>query len=235
MSQPRLTVIGASGRMGREILALAHEMGFPVTAGVSRKAHALLSGELQLKSVERISDVDSSATDVVVDFSMPENTSEVLRWCVQNSKALVSGVTGLSESDRKLLQQASAKIAVLWAPNMSLGIAVMARMLAGFKSLEDFEFQIEELHHKRKKDSPSGTALFLQSKLTSIVGRAPEPVAIRGGGIFGIHKAWAMGEEETLTIEHTAMNRRVFARGALRAASWIVGRPAGLYCMDDAL
>ena len=112
----------------------------------------------------------------------------------------------------------------------------MARMLSQMKQLEGFEFQIEELHHNRKKDKPSGTALFLQEKLTEAVGpHVPAPLAIRGGGIFGIHRVWAMGEEEMVTIEHTAMNRRVFARGALKAARWILGRSPALYRMDDVL
>lgn len=112
----------------------------------------------------------------------------------------------------------------------------MARMLAQFSRLEGYDFQIEELHHNRKKDKPSGTALFLQEKLQSAVGSPLEaPVAIRGGGIFGIHRVWAMGQEETITLEHTAMNRRVFARGALKAATWLLGRPPGFYSMDDVL
>jgi 4-hydroxy-tetrahydrodipicolinate reductase len=184
--------------------------------------------------------LDPSKTDVVIDFSLPELTDEVIGWCEKNSKPLVCGVTGLVERAHLHFLEASKRIPILWAPNMSLGVAVVARMLSNFSQLEDFEFQIEELHHKRKKDRPSGTALFLQERLQESLKKAverplPDPLSIRGGGIFGIHRVWAMGEEEMITIEHTAMNRRVFARGALRAAQWIQGKAPGLYRMDDML
>ena len=148
----------------------------------------------------------------------------------------MSGVTGLTSEQKGELVKASGVTPIFWAPNMSLGVAVVARMLNEFSKLEGFDFQIEELHHTRKKDKPSGTALFLQDKLKKAVSAVvPEPMAIRGGGIFGIHRVWAMGEEETITLEHNAMNRRVFARGAFKAAKWILQQKSGLYSMDDVL
>lgn len=233
MSASRIAVVGASGRMGHELRALIEESeDLKASLGVSRsgttEGFERAARELDAKAAAEV--------DVVVDFSLPEATLAVASWCAAHGKPLVSGVTGIGEREREALRTASASVAVLWSPNMSLGIAVMARMIAEWSRLEGFDFQIEELHHKRKKDKPSGTALFLQEKLEAAVGpHQPLPVAIRGGGIFGVHRAWAMGEEETLALEHVAMNRRVFARGALAAARWIAKKPAKLYAMDDVL
>lgn len=229
----RIAIVGITGRMGREIRVLAVEAGFWVTTGVSGSASDVIEG---VEVVDRVDRLDTSKIDVVIDFSLPEITNDVIAWCVRARKPLVSGVTGLTESQKAAFMVAGQEIALLWAPNMSLGIAVMARMLAELRHLDGFDFQIEELHHGRKKDKPSGTALFLQERLKAAVqAPVPQPLAIRGGGIFGIHRTWAMGEEETITIEHMAMNRRVFARGALRAAQWILKKAPGLYRMDDVL
>lgn len=227
-----LALIGISGRMGQEIRSLAEEFDLKVTSGLASTA----ATEDDVMIVSKISDLRAEAIDVVIDFSLPELTDQVVAWCMKNSKPLVSGVTGISDAQKKALEALGQKTPSFWAPNMSLGVAVMARMLAQMKELEGFDFQIEELHHTRKKDRPSGTALFLQEKLKEAVGpQVPDPLAIRGGGIFGIHRVWAMGEEETVTIEHTAMNRRVFARGALKAARWLLGQKPGFYRMDDVL
>lgn len=216
--------------MGAELLALAKESGFTVSQGVGRKD---VEGITLVDSVEKL---DAKAVDIVIDFSLPALTDGVIAWCVSNKKPLVSGVTGISVEQKSKFTEAGKTIATLWAPNMSLGVAVLSRMLNELRNLKDFEFQIEELHHKRKKDKPSGTALFLQEKLEAAIGtEAPEPLAIRGGGIFGIHRIWAMGEEETITLEHTAINRRVFARGAMKAAQWLISQKPGFYTLNDTL
>ena len=232
MTPLRLGLVGASGRMGTEILALCHEAGDVVPAlGVSR-SQATGFGRWS----QAIDDQAAREIDVIIDFSLPAATVAVAAWCAKHAKPLVSGVTGVGAAEHTAFASAATKTAVLWSPNMSLGVAVMAQMLKSWNRLKDFEFQIEEVHHKRKKDKPSGTALFLQERLEEAVGGPqPAPLALRGGGVFGIHKAWAMGEEETLTVEHTAMNRRVFARGALVAARWVRSQPAGVYTMADVL
>ena len=228
----KLAIVGISGRMGKELQALAKEFNLQVTQGVSSRA----KNEDGIKIVAAVAELDAANVDVVIDFSLPELTLGVAKWCQENRKPLVSGVTGIQEQHRLALQAVGKFAPVLWAPNMSLGVAVMARMMAQLASLDGFDFQIEELHHNKKKDSPSGTAVFLQEKLKAVVGEnVPDPIGIRGGGIFGIHKVWAMGEEETITLEHTAINRRVFARGALKAAHWILTQSPALYRMDDVL
>ena len=233
MNETRVAIVGITGRMGREIRSLASEYSFTVTGGVSDSSTQDMVG---LGIATKIADLDPKRCDVVIDFSLPEITADVAAWCATHKKPLVTGVTGIDENAKGALEAAAKSTAVLWSPNMSLGVAVVARMLGHLQALADFDFQIEELHHNRKKDKPSGTAKLLQERLQNAVQTPlPEPVSIRGGGIFGIHTVWAMGEEEVITVQHTAMNRRVFARGALKAAAWLVGKPPRLYRMDEVL
>lgn len=238
MSKSKVAIVGISGRMGRELQALASELGLLVTAGVVSKAGSIngpsVDGSISI--VSKIEDLKPQLFELVIDFSLPEATQNVVAWCLKHKKPLVSGVTGISEEARNSMQKAAQEIAILWAANMSLGVAVLARAARSLAALEGFDFQIEEVHHRHKKDKPSGTALVLQKDLEEAVGRViPQPVAIRGGGVFGIHRIFAMGEEETLTLEHAAINRRVFARGAIKAAKWLLLRPPGLYKIDDIL
>ncbi len=210
----KIALVGSRGRMGSEIQKLV-----PVTAKIDTP-----------KDWKKISARD---VDVVVDFSSAEGLKEALTWCVTHKKPLVSGSTG--QIDRKALISAAKKIPVLYSGNMSLGIAVFNAMIKTLAAIKDWDFQIEEAHHNQKKDKPSGTALLLQKTLEEVIRRDLEPPqAIRGGGIPGIHTLWAMGPEETLTVTHTAFNRTVFARGALRAALWLFDKKeAGLYDLSD--
>ncbi len=227
----RLAIVGVSGRMGQEIYSLANETKkFSVVSGVGKSQAELEPAHY----VKKISELKPKQIDVVIDFSQPELLGEVAVWCAKNKVALVSGTTGISSAEEKALRAASKSTAVLWAANMSMGVTLVSEMLRILAKYEDAEFQIEELHHKRKKDSPSGTALFLQKALQAErKEKLQAPLSIRGGGIFGIHRIWAMAEEETITIEHTAHNRKVFARGALQAAEWLVGQKPGLYRMAN--
>jgi 4-hydroxy-tetrahydrodipicolinate reductase len=220
-SDLKIVIVGASGRMGTEIEKLSSQAGCRVTAKVD-----------SAKDWKKVSAKD---VDLVVDFSSPEGLEQALVWCLDNKKPVVSGSTGLVASQHKQMKSAAKKIPVLYSGNMSLGIAVFSRMMKSLASIKDWDFQIEEAHHNQKKDRPSGTALLLQAKLKEAVGpNVPDPQSLRGGGIPGIHTLWAMGPEETLTITHTAFNRQVFARGALKAARWLFDKKeAGLYDLSD--
>lgn len=217
----RVVLTGAKGRMGREIIDLA--------------ASDELPGHIQIVAeVERFADwksIQTDAVDLVIDFSNPKGTGQALRWAVENSKPIVSGTTGLSKTELRELSKAAKKIPVLYSANMSLGIAVMNAMIQSFRAVSDWNFQIDEVHHIHKRDRPSGTALLLQSAMVNAVGRKlPEPNSVRGGGVPGIHRIWAMGPEENIVLEHTAFKRAVFARGALAAARWLFDKnEPGLY------
>lgn len=218
----RIALSGAGGRMGQELQTLIQE-------------NKSLSLQAAVDKAEDWKKLKPETIDVVVDFSLPAGFSQALSWSVAHKKPLVSGTTGLSTADRAKLKKAGAQIPVLYSANMSLGIAVLNSMLQQLSMISDWDFQIEEAHHAQKKDKPSGTALLLQEKLTQSVGRQlPEPNAIRGGTIPGIHQVWAMGPEEALILQHTAFHRRVFARGALLAARWLFDKKqAGLYDLSD--
>lgn len=178
----------------------------------------------------------ASEVDVWIDFSLPEAFEAMLQRVKSTGKPLVSGTTGLSAEQLLKLKQLAENQPVLWASNMSLGVAVLSEALKALSALSDFDFQIEEIHHHRKKDKPSGTAITLQENLKRAVQKdLPEPVAIRGGGVFGEHKIYALGEEEVLTFSHSALNRTVFAKGAVRAASWIIHQKSGYYSIANML
>lgn len=175
--------------------------------------------------------------DVWIDFSTPEALAEVLKKAAEYKKPVVCGTTGFSKKEKNLLASYSKKIPVLWSSNMSLGVAVLNEAIKSMAAISHFDFQIEEIHHNRKKDKPSGTAITLQENLEKVVNKKlPETLAIRGGGVFGVHKVYAMSDEEVLVFEHSALNRAVFARGAVKAAGWLVRqKKPGLYQMKDVL
>ena len=218
----RLVIAGGSGRMGAEIKALAL---------VAPKQWELV-GEISRSSKFEIR---PGSCDVIIDFSSPDLLESLLKKSVSSKIPYVCGTTGFSSAQLKLLPNASKSIPVFHAANMSVGVAVFKRMLSELKSLVDYDFHIHEIHHRHKKDRPSGTALWLHEALKSAIGRDVEISVERGGGVFGIHEVRAMGPEEVLTIQHSALNRAVFARGALQAAQWLVHQSSGLYGMDDLL
>lgn len=232
MKKPlRVAVIGAAGRMGREIQnALATHPGCEPRVGVVLEGQApgfaFTANGLDPRLL--------AETDVWIDFSTLENFPKTLKAAARMKKPLVTGVTGLKTAHFNRIREAGRSIPVLWSPNMSFGIAALRKALAVTRDLLDFDFQIEEFHHRHKKDKPSGTALYLQEELERRIGRrAPEALAVRGGGIFGVHKVWMMSDEEVLCFEHQALNRAVFAKGAVKAAVWLARRKKGVYTMDD--
>lgn len=219
----RIGLCGASGRMGQEIQALI-------------KSSPDLQVALALSSQSSPREKEIKEVDVWIDFSLPEAHSKNMQIFKQSGKPVVSGVTGLNSEQMDELKELTKSTAVLWSSNMSLGVAVLNEALKVFSSVKDFDFQIEEFHHNKKKDKPSGTAKTLKENLDKVIQKdSPEPLAIRGGGIFGVHKVYAMSEEEVLVFEHSALNRRVFANGALKSAVWLHGKSPGLYSIRDML
>lgn len=225
----KAAVVGAQGRMGREILAILQAKDIQAT-GFSHTTSPVTKKSIQ-------------GHDLVIDFSSPEGFESALKACVDLEIPLVSGTTGLSAHQRQKLAIAAKKIPVLWSSNMSLGVALLKKAVELFGQLKGFDFQIEELHHNKKKDRPSGTAIALQEVLLGALNKGhsgkkqkapiPEPVVIRAGGIVGIHKAYAVSEDELLCFEHQALNRRVFAVGAVQAAEWLLSQKPSLYHIED--
>lgn len=225
-------VLGASGRMGQSLSQILPSHGFIAEWGISGTRPA--SGYAQ--TANRINKESLKEVSVVIDFSTPETLLGALPEISEAKKPLVTGTTGLTAAQMKTLRGFAKKIPILWAPNMSIGIAALRRSLLGFATLEDFKFKIEETHHENKKDSPSGTALIILRDLEKLLGHEISPIiSIRTGSVIGEHRVIAQSSEEVLEIKHTALNRSVFASGAATSARWILKRKPGFYSLDDVL
>ena len=200
--------------------------------------------DLQLAGIwSRGGDLETIAADadVIIDFSLPEATSEVVRVALQCGLPLVCGVTGQAADELSLLHDAAAEIPVVQARNTSQGIALLSEMMSRFGSClgPEFRSRIEETHHLHKKDKPSGTAVQLRSALSAARGVETSDIPVhaeRKGEVTGDHSVIFESATETLTISHSAKSRSVFAEGAITAARWIVEqRNPGLYAMSDVL
>ncbi len=222
----RLAIVGAAGRMGQEVVNI-------LSAQDEMKASVTVDPEGRT-SARTIEEVDPKQCDGVIDFSAPKSTMKVAKWCVRHGKFFVSGTTGLSRPQQTALKTLGRKVPILWAPNLSLGVAALKQALSSLGALEGFDFQIEEVHHRHKKDKPSGTAIALQQALAEVLHRRlPEPISIRGGDVRGIHRIWALGEGEVLCFEHVALDRAIFARGAVAAAEWLSSQQKGFFGIED--
>ncbi len=251
-----LVVVGAGGRMGQRLVALAQETsGLSLVGAVDVSTHP--SQGVPVTPDVTLSDQFPQTADIVIDFSLPEGTDKTLAFCAAKNTALVLGTTGLSESQKVALDTLSRKVPVVQATNMSVGmntlfatVGKIARMLG-----EDYDIEIVEQHHRFKKDAPSGTALSLAESICEdtdrdlgqslVHGREGKDAlrqkgdigmhAVRAGDIVGIHSVIYSTQGETITIDHTAHSRDTFVRGALRAAQWLPGQTPGLYSMRDVL
>ncbi len=226
----KIILCGAQGRMGQEISKLAAAgKDFKVTAAVDSKYKN--NGKSEFSNIGEIKDF---AADVVVDFTIAEHFDSILAWAVHHKVALVSGTTGLSNDQQVKMREAAKSIPLLWSPNMSVGVNFLVQLLEQYRSISNYQFKISETHHVNKKDKPSGTAIYLQEALQKAIGRKINtPESFREGEVFGNHQVLAYNESEEIILEHRALNREVFARGALAAVEWLVGKPAGIYSMQN--
>jgi 4-hydroxy-tetrahydrodipicolinate reductase len=260
----KLMVVGAAGRMGRRIIALAVEAGdFDISGAVDVSGHpeigkdvGTLTGVGPL-SVELLDVFPKEAVDVVIDFSLPEAVSRTLEYCTQKGVALISGTTGLGAEQKDLFKTASTKIPLIYGTNMSVGMNVLFSLVGKAAAMlgEEYDIEIIEQHHRFKKDAPSGSALTLAENICHATGRDIDQAlihgrsgkdalrkkgdigmhAVRAGDITGVHSVIYGTLGETVTLGHTANNRDTFVRGALRAAKWLAGKKPGLYSMADVL
>ena len=213
-------------------------MGQAIAACVAQQADLALAGIWA-----RGGDLDAvvAAADVVIDFSLPEGTVDVLAAVVRHAKPLVCGVSGMDDTQMALLDQAATRIPIVYDRNMSLGIAVLERSVreAANSLGPDFDVEISETHHVHKKDAPSGTALKLGEAIASARGEVDTGTVRfaveRRGDVPGDHEVVMTSPTERLTFAHSVTTRQVFADGALRAARWVVKQPPGRYLMRDVL
>jgi 4-hydroxy-tetrahydrodipicolinate reductase len=258
----RLAIVGASGRVGAALIRLAREEGLTIARAVGRGETGRDVGELAgVGSIgvgleAEVSSLASGGFDVAIDFSSADALPDVAAIVAASGAALVSGTTGLPSEGERALEEASRRVAVLWEPNMSVGVHVLGTLLRdAIAALGDgFDIEIVETHHRKKVDAPSGTALRLADIAEESMGgdgvvrasgrkgrpgaRASREIglhAVRGGDVIGDHSVHLIGLGERLELVHRATNRDVFAHGALRAAKWIAGKPAGRYRLADIL
>jgi 4-hydroxy-tetrahydrodipicolinate reductase len=173
---------------------------------------------------------------VLVDFTLPDGTLAAAKWCAANGVALLSGVTGLQELHLMTLQDAGESVAVLWSRNLSLGVNLLAQLasLASAALPANTEVLVHDVHHIHKKDAPSGTALLLGEAITAVnPQRQPQYSSERVGEAIGEHRILLRWHGEEITLAHAALDRAVFARGALSAAEWLSRQPAGYYGAAD--
>jgi len=248
----KIAIAGALGRMGRALVAAAAAReDLEIVALFDRpgaEGEGLVDQEAAL-----------DACDVVVDFTLAHVSAALAERCAtRGGPAMVIGSTGFTEAQLAQVRAAGAKIPVVQSGNYSLGVNMLAglvRQAARALSAADYDIEVFEAHHKRKVDAPSGTALMLGEAaaegrgvgLTQVSERARDGVTgpraegaigfsvMRGGGIVGEHSVVFAAEDEILTLSHSARDRGLFARGALEAAVWAAGRPAGAYDMQDVL
>lgn len=221
MKKINIAICGASGRMGSALHHLINNSEqYNFVGGYSSK-NTLSELELLCKT-----------SDIVIDFSSPDILDDLLRYAVQHKTKLVICTTGLLETQHELMKESSSIIPILYAANTSIGaniIADIANQMA--QILDGYDITITDIHHRHKKDAPSGTALMIQDA----IGKKVDMHSIRSGGIFGEHKIMFASDDEVIKIEHQALNRNIFAKGALFAAKWILDKEHGLFAMRDVI
>jgi 4-hydroxy-tetrahydrodipicolinate reductase len=262
----RLAVPGAAGKMGRMILkVIAETPTCELVAAVERPQSDALGRDagtlagLAPSGVIVKSELDEALdrADVIIDFTAPVATAWTVTRAAEREVAMVIGTTGLGEAELRAVEKAAERIPIVLSANMSLGVNVLFGLLqqAARALGPAYDVEIVELHHRLKKDAPSGTALAMAHVLAEALGRdlgkvgrfgregdvgqrKPEEIAVlavRGGDIVGEHTAYFCGLGERLELTHRASSRETFARGAVRAAEWLRERDPGLYDMQDVL
>lgn len=248
----RVIMHGCNGKMGQTITGIiAADEEIEIVAGVD----AFDEGHNSYPVFKSIALCDIAA-DVVIDFSNAKAVNGLLDYCLEKRLACVLCTTGLSEEQIVKVKEASEKIAVLKSANMSLGINMLLKLLkqaAGILAPAGFDIEIVEKHHNLKVDAPSGTALALADSVNEELNNEYEYVydrsgrrekrprkeiglsAVRGGTIVGDHDVIFAGTDEVITFSHTAYSKAVFGKGAVQAAKYLSGKPAGLYDMSNVI
>lgn len=245
----KIVVTGAAGKMGQRIIAnLLNDPSARLVGAVETPGHQSIGkdpGRMTAVGTTGITVTDSlekvlSSGDVVIDFSIPDATLPNLKTAAKLKKAAVIGTTGHTEDQRKQIEKIASEIPIVLAPNMSVGVNVMWKVLAVASAplAPDSKISVVETHHVHKKDAPSGTALEIERVLKKALGNGGSGIeikSIREGEVVGDHTVTFDSPEETITITHRAKTRDTFAVGSIRAAKWVARKPAGLYTMQDVL
>ena len=265
-SDVRVAVIGAAGRMGRALIqAVTEGEGVTLTAAIDRPGNSLIgsdAGELAAIGKLGVTVADSLEAvkddfDVLIDFTAPAATVANAQFCAENGKKMAIGTTGLNEEEKTQLAESAKKTAIMFAPNMSMGVNLCFKLLEIAAQVlgDEVDIEVVEAHHRHKVDAPSGTALRMGEVVADALGRDLKKVAVygregqegprdretigfatvRAGDIVGEHTVMFAADGERVEITHKATSRMNFARGAVRACRWLDGKEPGLFDMQDVL
>ena len=262
-TQTRIAIHGAAGRMGRALLdAVTGHDALSVTAAIEHADSPALGSDAGLlaaggQGVPVTSLAEAAEFDVLIDFSLPEASLAAIAACAERGAAVVTGTTGYSSGQTAELQGLAARIPIVQAANFSVGVNLTLKLIAQAAAVMGDTADIEVIgaHHRHKVDSPSGTALAMGKAAADALGRNLEDCAVYGrqgshgersreeigfvtihaGDIVGDHTVLFAADGERVEITHKASDRSIFANGALKAAGWLAGKPAGLYSMQDVL
>ena len=215
-----LGLSGAGGRMGKAVKEVIKEPSSRFILSVQSSSN----GQLKHWRNKKITGV--------IDFSAPELFSLTLNWCIKNKKPFVSGTTALNSVQLRALKKAGRIIPVFYEENMSWGIWFIKQIISRF-SEDSMEILLKDIHHKNKKDKPSGTALKLKKAFPVFAQKKLQIESVRTGRVSGTHRIYFKNLEEEVLLEHKALNRKLFARGALKALSWLIKQAPGLYSYDN--
>jgi len=250
-----VAITGANGRMGRELLQASFEnKNIEVAAALVRSGSQFIGVEatsLTTVAGESIqctsqADVLNQSVDVLIDFTLPDNTMTNLESCKEAHKAMVIGTTGFSNEQQLMIEQAADKIAILQASNMSIGVNLTLALLSQTADVladnPSLKIEISETHHIHKLDSPSGTAITMGEVITNSLTKKVVStddlinyLSIRDGEVVGDHTVSFITDDERIEITHKAVNRQIFAKGAIKAAQWLADKDPGLYSMNDVI
>jgi 4-hydroxy-tetrahydrodipicolinate reductase len=260
-----VTITGAAGRMGKTLVRLTEEddrlhlqgaLEHPEADAIDTPVSEVIGVDSEVTITDRVQPTFSKS-DVVIDFTRPDATEEFLRTARKTGTRLVIGTTGLDDQQEELLQEVAESIAVVKAPNMSVGVNLLAQLVREATDVlgKEFDAEIMEMHHRHKEDAPSGTAMLLAEAIADVrdvdlesakqIGREGfigertmeeiGIVSLRGGDVVGDHTVTLAGEGERIELTHKASSRETFARGGLRAAKYVNGKSDGLFSMKDVL
>ena len=261
---PNLCVIGAGGRMGLKLIANAESKGLTISGALEHASHVKIGEDIgELAGVNKLNvkltaDINVAIfdADIVIDFAFAEQLDERVKLCAEKGIPMVIGATGVPEKCKNVILEAAKKIAIIHASNYSVGVNLLFGLCRQVASIldETYDIEVVEMHHKHKKDAPSGTALSLVEALEAgrniaeknrKYGREGNTGArtsgeigihaIRGGDVVGDHLVIFAADGERIELGHKASNRDAFAFGALRAANYLLGKTPGLYNMKEVL
>ena len=244
----RILLVGCCGRMGREVTEVAAARGHEIVCGVD-----VAPTKMPYPIYRSFAEIGENC-DVVIDFSSAQGLAESLAYAEAHGLPILLAATGYRDDDFGKIARAAKRVPIFQTGNLSLGVNLLQSLVKRAAAVlgEEFDVEIVERHHNQKKDAPSGTALMLaqsveagRGALARVYGRQGNTGArpkgeigihaVRGGNIVGEHEVMFAGEDEIVTLSHSARSRKVFASGALRAAAWLLGKTAGRYSMDDLL